>query len=182
MKKGTKRAWCKKKLRQLFTVLTNSNNARVETTSKTLQIVAVRTASAITPIIMVGPNGTDTMAKVEKTYTLLSKVALTLNKFSDTKEGRTAVFWISWMAFTKVVEASSLMVVPSLGTSAFAIAAICSAVYSIETIVGPDTFVGAEFINQANKWCAKGFVFLGVSSVLPKEYVIKLLESLKNMD
>ena len=32
-KKGVKRAWCKKKLRQLFNVLTSSNSARVEATS-----------------------------------------------------------------------------------------------------------------------------------------------------
>ena len=76
-KKGIKRAWCKKKLRQLFTVLTSSNNARVETTSKTLQlnkahiycstilliIVAIRPAPAITPVIMVENNASDTAAK-----------------------------------------------------------------------------------------------------------------------
>ena len=79
-KNGIKRAWCKKKLRQLFTVLTSSNDERVETTSKTLQLnkarifcstillifVTIKPASAITPIVMIGNNASDTAAKAEK--------------------------------------------------------------------------------------------------------------------
>jgi len=79
-KNGIKRAWCKKKLRQLFTVLKSSNDERVETTSKTLQLnkarifcstillifVAIKPASAITPVVMIGNNASDTAAKAEK--------------------------------------------------------------------------------------------------------------------
>ena len=94
-KKGIKRAWCKKKLRQLFTVITSSNKARVETTSKTLQlnkarifcstilliIVAIQPASAITPVIRVGKNASDTAAQAEKACSFFCKVAFTMGKF-----------------------------------------------------------------------------------------------------
>lgn len=198
LKKGVKRAWCKKKLRQLFTVLTRSNNARVETASKPLQLnkanvfysaillifITVQQASAITPVMMVGPNTTDTMAKAEKACTFLCKLALTLNRFPQTKEGRTTMLWIGWMGASKLLSASSLVVVPSMSTAAIAIALLCSTAYGLETLVGADTFGGSEFLNYANKWCTKGFAAFSVGSILPKgkiDYAIKLLESLKSV-
>ena len=150
-----------------------------------LIFVAIRPASAITPIIMVGNNASDTAAKAEKACTLLCKVAVVLGKFSNTKEGRTAVVWAAWLSATKIAQASSMIAVPSLGTTALAIALICSTAYSIETIVGSDTFIGADFLNYANKWCVRGFSVVGVTSILPKgklDYIIKFLEAVKNMD
>ena len=76
------------------------------------------------------------MEKAEEACTLLCKVALTLNKFTTTKEGRTAMLWVSWMAATKIAQLTSMVVVPSLGTAAFSIAFICSAAYGFETIIG----------------------------------------------
>lgn len=144
----------------------------------------VRPALAITPVIMVGNNASDTAAKAEKACTLLCKVALTLGKFSNTKEGRTAVVWMLWMGATKAAQVTSMIAVPSLGMAALTIAFICSTAYGIETLVGSDTFVGSDFLNYANKWCVKGFSVLGVGAILPKgklDYAIKLLESLKSI-
>jgi hypothetical protein len=198
-KNGIKRAWCKKKLRQLFTVLTSSNNARVETTSKPLQlnkanilcstilliIVMRRPASAITPLIMVVNNASDIEAKAEKACNLLCKLALTLNKFSETKEGRTAVCWLVWTGTAWTIKATSLVVVPSLGNAALAIAGICSVAYGIETIIGSDTFIGTDFFHGANKWCVKGFSLIGVTSILPEgklALVIKFLKTFQDME
>jgi hypothetical protein len=197
-KKGVKRAWCKKKLRQLFNVLTSSNSARVEATSKTLQlnkarifcstvlliIVAIQPASAITPVIMVGHNASDTAATAEKACTLLCKVALTASKFTNTKEGRTAVMWLVWSGVAKGVQSASWMASPTYGTAAMALALFCSTAYSLETLIGPETFGGAEFFNHANKWCAKGYSFLSVTAILPKDTVqlaIKFLEGVKGL-
>ena len=197
-KKGVKRAWCKKKLGQLFNVLTSSNNARVESTSKTLQfnkarifystvlliIVTVQPACAITPVIMVGNNASDTASKAEKACNLLCKVALTAGKFANTKEGRTAIYWLVWSGVAKGAQAASLLAAPSYGTAAIALALFCSAAYGLETIVGAETFVGAEFINQANKWCARGYTFLGATAILPKDAInvaIKFLEGMKTL-
>lgn len=201
-KKGVKRAWCKKKLRQLFNVLTSSNSARVEATSKTLQlnkarifcstvlliIVAIQPASAITPVIMVGTNASDTAAKAEKACTLLCKVALiagdAVSKFANTKEGRTAVVWLVWSGVAKGVQSASWMASPAYGTAAMALALFCGTAYGLETLIGPETFVGAEFFNQANKWCAKGYGFLSVTAILPKDTVelaIKFLEGVKGL-
>ena len=197
-KKGVKRAWCKKKLRQLFNVLTHSNSARIEATSKTLQlnkarifcstvlliIVTIQPASGMTPVIMVGPNASDTAAKAEKACTFFCKVALTAGKFVNTKEGRTAVMWLIWSGVAKGVKATSLMAAPSYGTAAIALAIFCSAAYGLETVIGAETFVGAEFLNQANKWCAKGYGILTAAAVLPKDTIniaIKLLEGMKTL-
>lgn len=201
-KKGIKRAWCKKKLRQLFNVLTSSNSARVEATSKTLQlnkarifcstvlliIVAIQPASAITPVIMVGTNASDTAAKAEKACTLFCKVALTagnaVSKFANTKEGRTAVIWLVWSGVAKGAQSASLLAAPTYGTAAIALALFCSTAYGFETLIGAETFVGAEFLNQANKWCVKGYSFLSVTAILPKntvELAIKFLEEVKGL-
>ena len=176
-KKGVKRAWCKKKLRQLFNVLASSNSTRVEATSKMLQlnkpriffsmalliIVTIQPASAMTPIIMVGTNTSETAAKAEKACSLLCKVALTAGKFANTKEGRTAITWLIWSGVAKGAQAASLLAAPSYGTAAIALALFCSTAYGLEAIFGAETFVGAEFFNQANKWCARGYTFLSAT-------------------
>ena len=195
-KKGIKRAWCKKKLRQLFTVLTSSNNARVEATSKTLQahiycstillliIVTVRPASAITPVIMVGHNASDTVAKAEKACTLMCHVAFTMGKFVKTKEGRTALVWLAWSGVSKGAAYSQLLAAPTYGTAAMAIALFCSAAYGIETIIGSETFVGGDALHYASQWCFKGYSVLQATAILPKgaiNYAIKFLEAMKGM-
>lgn len=198
-KKGIKRAWCKKKLRQLFTVLTSSNNARVETTSKTLQlnkahiycstillliIVTVRPASAITPVIMVGNNASDTAAKAEKACSFMCHVAFTMGKFVKTKEGRTALIWLAWSGVSKGFVYGNLLAAPSYGTAAIALALFCSAAYGMETVIGSDTFIGGEFLHHANKWCVGGYSVLQATAVLPKDainYAINFLEAMKNM-
>ena len=201
-KKGVKRAWCKKKLRQLFNVLTSSNSARVEATSKTLQlnkarifcftvlliIVTIQPASAITPVVMVGSNASDTAAKAEKACTFFCKVALTTGKFAgklaNTKEGRTAIVWLAWSGVATGLQVTGMLAAPSYGTAAIALSIFCSAAYGIETAIGPETFVGAEFLNQANKWCAKGYGMLSLAAVLPIDAINagrKLLEGIKTL-
>ena len=197
-KKGSKRAWCKKKLRKLFNVLTSSNSARVEATSRTLQllnkarifcsmalliIVTLQPASALamTPVIMVGNSGA-AVKEAEKTCTFLCQVALTAGKFVHTKEGRTAVIWLAWSGIAKGVQAANLMAAPTYGTAAIALAIFCSTAYSLETVVGGETFV--EFLNQANTWCAKGYGLLNAAAILPIDtlgVMIKLLEGLKGI-
>lgn len=73
--------------RYRYSVLTSSNDKRVETTSKTLQLnkarifcstillifVAIKPASAITPIVMIGNNASDTAAKAEKACSFFFK-------------------------------------------------------------------------------------------------------------
>ena len=194
-KKGAKRAWCKAKLRRLFNVLASSNSAR----SKALQlnkahifcfvfcffvIVTTQPASAaVTPVIMLGiKDASDAVEKTEKACTLLCKVglnlALTAGKFVETKEGRTAIYWLMLSGVAKGVKTASLMATPSYGTAAIALALFCGATYGIETIIGGETFASSEFINQANKWCTQGYGLLSAASVLPKDAIsiaIKLL-------
>tara|TARA_B110000444_G_C18830427_1_gene592915 strand:- start:1557 stop:2180 length:624 start_codon:yes stop_codon:yes gene_type:complete len=198
-KHGIKRAWCKKKLRHLFTILISRNNARVENTSKTLQlnkayifcsaiiliIVAVRPAKAMTPIIMIGNNASETVKRAERTCTLLCKVAVVLGKFPSTKEGRTALIWLALSGLGKGFSAANMLASPTYGTASIAIALFCSAAYSIETLVGSETFVGAKLLNHANNWCVNGYTFLSAAAIVPKEtfnYAIKVLEAMKSVD
>lgn len=144
----------------------------------------VRPASAITPVIMVGHNASDTVAKAEKACTLLCKVAVALGKFSNTKEGRTAVIWLAWSGVAKGASAASLLASPTYGTAAIALALFCSAAYTLETLVGSETFIGADFLNYANKWCVRGYSFLSAAAILPNgpvNYAIKFLEAVKSM-
>ena len=93
--------------------------------------------------------------------------------------------WLAWSGVAKSASAARLLASPTYGTAAIALALFCSAAYGIETIVGSDTFIGAEFLNYANKWCAVGYSFLGATTILPKgtiNYAIKFLEAMKNMD
>ena len=197
-KNGVKRAWCKKKSRQLFNVLTSSNSARVEATSKTLQlnkarifcstvlliIVMIRPASSVTPVLMIGTNTSDTAAKAEKACTFFCKLALTAGKFANTEEGRTAVYWLVWGLVAKGLQSASLLAAPTYGTAAISLALICSTVWSLETAIGGQTLVGAEFIGLANKWCVNGYGFLSATAILPKDTIglaIKFLEGLKNL-
>ena len=197
--KGTKRAWCKKKLRQLLNVFTNGNSARFEATPKTLQlnktsifcstvllaiIGSVQSAWAMTPVIMIGNNASDTAAKVEKAYSLLSQVAFTASKFSSTKEGRTAVLWLLGSGVVKGLKVYHLVASPAYAKAAIAIALFCSSAYGLETIIGSDTFIGADLLNMANKWCVKGYGFLGTTAILPKDAIglaIKFLEGMKSL-
>jgi len=191
-KKRVKRAWCKKKLRQLFNVLTSSNNARALQLNKTrifcstalLIIVTVQPASGMSPVILVGNNASDTAAQVEKACGLICKATFVASKFVDTKEGRTAIIWLVWSGIAKGIQATSLMAAPTYGTAAIALAIFCSTAYGLETVIGSETFVGAEFFNQANTWCAKGYGLLGAAAILPKDTInvaIKLLEGLKTL-
>lgn len=198
-KKGVKRNWCKKKLRQLFNVISSSNNARLKATSKTLQlnkarifcstviliIVAIQPASAITPVLMIGNSASDTADKAEKACTFLCQLALTADKFASTKEGRTAVVWLIWSVVAKSTKAAKLLATPTYGSGAIAIAIFCATAYGLETVIGADTFIGADALNLANKWCAKGYGFLSIAAILPKDAInlaIKLLEYSKNLD
>jgi len=196
-KKGVKRTWCKKKLRQLFNSLTSTNNERVEATSKTLQfnkarvfstvlliIVKVQPALAVTPVLLVGTNATDAAAKAEKACTFFCQVALTAGKFVNTKEGRTALLWLACSGVSKSIQAASLLAAPSYGTAATALALFCTAAYGIQTIIGSETYVGLEFVNQAGVWCAKGFGILSATAILPKDSIsvaIKLLEGVRSL-
>ncbi len=79
----------------------------------------------------------------------------------------------------------SLMASPTYGTAAVGLTLVCSVVYGLDTLIGPETFLSAEFHNQANKWCAKGYGVLTATAVLPKDTIniaIKLLESLKTLN
>ena len=179
-KKGAKRSWCKKKLRQLFNVLSISNSAR----TVLFIILTVQPAAGMTPVLLIGPNPSDVAANAEKACTLLCKVALTANKFVNTKEGRTALFWLAWSGVAKGLQFTSLLAAPTYGTAAISVALVCSAVYTLETIIGPDHFVGLEFINGANTWCAKGYGLLSAAAILPKDAIniaIKLLEGMKSL-
>ena len=197
-KKGVKRAWCKKKLRHLFNVLTSSNSARIEATSKTLQlnkprifcsavlliIFVIKPASAITPTIMIGANASNPATQAEKACTFLCKVAFTVSKFADSKEGRTAVIWLAGSGLAHGLKTASLLAAPTYGTAAVAIALVCSTAYSIETIIGSDTFIGGDFLNYANKWCVKGYGFLTATAILPTntlDLAIKFLEGMKGL-
>jgi hypothetical protein len=197
-KKGVKRAWCKKKLRNLFNVLTSSNCTRFEATSKTLQlnkahilcstvliiIFTAQPASAITPLLVLGPNTSDPTVKAEKACNFLCKLALTASKFPNTKEGRTAIIWLLCSGVSKGIKVTSLMANPTFGTASIALALFCSAAYGIETVVGADTFVGADFLNHANRWCTRGYVFLAATATLPNNAIdlaIKFLEGVKGL-
>ena len=138
----------------------------------------------MTPVVMIGINFSDTVARVEKAYTLLSKVAVTAGKFANTKEGQTAVYWLAWSDIAKGVQAASLMASPTYGTAAIRLALFCSTAYGIDTIIGSKVFASAEFLNQATIWCARRYGFLAATSILPKDALnlaIKFLEGLKSL-
>ena len=156
-----------------------------------LIFVGTRNATSITPVITIGNNMSEIAGKAEKACTFLGQVALVAGKFSNTKEGRTAMMWAAWMWATKIAQVSSLVAVPSLSTAALTIAFICSTAYGIQTVVGVDTFGGAEFLNYANTWCVRAFSVVLPASFLPLrdqdleemkgklDYVINFLEAMK---
>lgn len=134
---------------------------------------------------MVGHNASDTvLPTAEKACTLLCKVALTAGKFTNTKEGRTAVMWLVWSGVAKGLQVTSLMAAPTYGTAAITIALVCGTAYGLETIIGAETFGGAEFLNYANAWCVRGYSFLSLTAILPKDTInlaIKFLEGIKTL-
>ena len=188
--KGVKRAWCKKKLNQVFFHL-NQRSMRKSVIYSQLAIVLIgifpiNAYGAMTPVLLVGDPGQigQIAEETKKACSFFCKLALVGQKFVETKEGRTALIWLAWSGVSKGAAAAGLLAAPSYGTAALALAVFCSAAYGIETLIGSDSFVGGEFLHGATKWCVRGYTLLQATAILPRDainYAIKILETAKTM-
>jgi hypothetical protein len=142
-KTGVKRNWCKKKIKQIFYHL-NFYQLNKKTTILTGSLVLViywlvvpNKAFSIPMTIALKDPG-DVPQQVEKACTLFCQLAKVGSSFVSTKEGKTTLMWFTCMSLAQSAKVLGLVVIPSLTNVAVLIAFMCSATYSVSTIIGGD--------------------------------------------
>jgi len=186
-KTNGKRAWCRKKLNQVFFHL---NRASIKKSIRYSQLVIIIigltpiSAFSMTPVMLVG-DPSQVAEKAEKACTLLCQLAVVGDKFIHTKEGKTAIMWLGYYGAVYSAKSLGLLATPMLGQSAALIAFICSTTYGISTLVGSEAIGQSEFLQTANHWCFKTYVALFGAAGLPPESIsldrgIEFLQALKS--
>ena len=173
---GSKRAWCKKSVQQVFAHLTKRSVQRTLVfVQVTIMIVGFfpTKSNAVVPVLMFGDPGGEIVKKTEQACTLMCQLAKLANKFSVTEEGQTAMMWLGYGGLIYGVKAASIIATPMLAKGAFAIALLCAGSYSILTLTGAEAISKSEFLNTTNAWCFKTYTALAGSSVVPTEEVFK---------
>lgn len=170
-KTGVKRAFCRKKLNQIFFHLNNKSIKKSIIYSQ-LVIIIIKlfpnSAFAITPVILLG-DPAQLAENTEKACSLMCQLALIGNKFLYTKEGKQAFIWLGYYGLMYGTKSLGLMAMPALGHSAMIIAILCSGTYGMSVLFGE---ANAEAVQWANSWCVRSYgVLTGAASFLPMEAI-----------
>ena len=173
-KTGVKRAFCRKKLNQVFFHLNNKSIKKSIIYSQ-LVIVIIKlipnSAFAITPFILLG-DPAQLAENTEKACSLMCQLALIGNKFLYTKEGKQAFIWLGYYGLMYGAKSLGLVAMPALGHSAMIIAILCSGTYGMSILLDGEAIKQAEAVQIANSWCIRSYAVLaGATSFLPMEAI-----------
>ena len=173
-KTGVKRAFCRKKLNQVFFHLNNKSIKKSIIYSQ-LVIVIIKlipnSAFAITPVILLG-DPAQLAENTEKACSLMCQLALVGNKFLHTTEGKSAFMWLGYYGIMYGAKSLGFVAMPALGHSAMLIALFCSSTYGMSILLDGEAIKQSEAVQIANSWCVRSYaVLVGASSFLPMEAI-----------